>query len=381
MTYVTAGTGHRRAAEAVAQAAAARWPDARVECVDALTYAPGWFQRGYGLTYLFLVQYCSWIWRFTYACSDFGPAYQCMQPLRRWWNLIIARRFVHWLRTQPPDLIVATHFLPADVCAAGRRDGWLRAPVVVVVTDIYPHRFWLAKDADMTAVATATSQQICEMRGLSRERLRVVGIPIGSAFSQPVDRSAVQRRLGCSPQRSTVLVGSGGTTVGRFEAVVEALIGLEHVLPGQLQLLVVCGEDEGTRRRLSGRARTSPMPLHAFGFIENMAELMGVSDLIISKAGGLMVMEALGRGVPLILYHVIPGQERLNACYVEDAGAGRIAHGPRDVARCVRALMEDPARLQATREAAARLARPDAAQRLVAEVLEPLLRSSSASSS
>ncbi|MBI4343598.1 MAG: glycosyltransferase [Candidatus Omnitrophica bacterium] len=373
MTYVTAGTGHRRAAEAVAQALQARWPGAAVECLDALHDTPAWFDRGYGWAYLFLVRHCAWLWRITYACSDWGPLYQIIQPLRHAWNLCVTRRFARRLREAPPDLIITAHFLPADVCGAWRRAGWLRVPLVVVVTDLYAHRFWLSQGADLTVVATEETRRLCEARGVPRERLRVIGIPIAAAFHAPLDREAVAQREGLTPGRMTVLIGSGGTTVGHFERVVEGLLALEAALPGRLQLLVVCGQDEAARQRLAARALMSAMPMRVFGFVETMAELMGVADLMVSKAGGLMVMEALARGVPLVLYHVIPGQERLNARAVQEAGAGCIAHGAGDAARWVRRLLEEPDRLVAMRQACRRLACPDAAPRIVREAVEPLL--------
>ena len=70
MTYVTAGAGHRRAAEAIAEALAERLPDAQVMCVDALCYMPAWFRRAYSATYLLLVRRFAWVWQFSYARVD-----------------------------------------------------------------------------------------------------------------------------------------------------------------------------------------------------------------------------------------------------------------------------------------------------------------------
>ena len=115
------------------------------------------------------------------------------------------------------------------------------------------------------------------------------------------------------------------------------------------------------------------MPVRLFGFVDYMADLMAVSDLIVAKAGGLTVSEALGCGVPLILYHVIPGQERVNARYVARHGAAIIAPTPDAVVRAVRRCLEDPAKLEAMRSAARTLGAPNAARDIVSEVVRPLL--------
>ena len=369
VAYVTAGAGHRRAAEALAQALRDAAPEATVECVDVLTYAPRRFHAFYAQTYLFLVRHLPWVWKISYRLLDHLWLYRLVQPLRRWWNLRIARRFVEFLQERAFDAVVVTHFLPADVCSAGKRAGWLTARLVVVVTDLYPHRFWLSPEADTVVGSTAESAEVLRQRGVAEARIRVRGIPIGKSFTRAASQAATGA-LRMDPQRLTVLVTSGGTTVGSFERVVESLLALETPLPGRVQLLVVCGEDETTKQRLVERARTHAMPMQVFGFVNTMAELMGASDMIVSKAGGLTVSEALAMGRPLILYHVIPGQEQLNARYVARHGAGCVATQVADVAAAVRRCVEEPPYLQAMTAAAQALGHPNAASAIAADILQ-----------
>jgi len=197
----------------------------------------------------------------------------------------------------------------------------------------------------------------------------VIGIPIAKGFHLPIDRSEALRRFNLDAQRRTVLVTSGGMTIGPFEAVVEALLRLEEAVPGRIQLLVVCGENRAATHRLERRAREGKMPARVFGFVDNMPELMGASDLVVAKAGGLTVMETLSEGLPLILYHAIPGQERFNAQYVERSGAALWAHSPADVTAAVRRYLDDPAAFAVMRDAARRLSRPDAAEAIVSQVI------------
>ena len=341
--------------------------------MDALEHTSRRFHAFYAATYLFLVRHAPWVWRVSYALLDWAPVYRLVQPFRRRWNLWICRPLTAWLRELQPDVIVTTHFLVADVCGAGKSAGWLTSALVVVVTDLYPHRFWIAAEAEAFVISTPEGRDVLRRRGIAPERIHVQGIPIARAFTtEAVDRGTLRERLRLSPQRLTVLVTSGGTTVGQFERVVEALAGLEGALPQRLQLLVVCGEDERTRRRLAERAGALAMPIRVFGFIETMAELMAASDLIVAKAGGLTVSEALGRGLPIVLYHVIPGQERMNAHYIVLHGAGIIAKQPRAVAQAVRRLAGNPEWLSRMRATALALARPDAAERIVSEVVKPL---------
>jgi processive 1,2-diacylglycerol beta-glucosyltransferase len=374
VTYVSAGAGHRRAAEAVAEAAKARWPDADIHCCDVLAASTRWFHAAYAWTYLLLVRHLPTLWSVSYHVLDRRTGYRAIQPLRRAWNLWIARRLVARLRQDRPDLVVATHFLPADVYGAARRRGWLTAPLVVVVTDLHPHRFWIAPEADAFVTATPEGAAILRRRGVPPERAHALGLPVARAFASPPDPRALRRRLGLTTDRATVLVTSGGTTVGRFAHVVRALGACEVIRPGRLQLLVVCGENARAKRRLTRWADRQAMPVRVFGFVTNMAELMAASDLVVAKAGGLTISEAMSCAVPLVLYHVIPGQERLNAEHVARHGAALIARTPRDAARLVLdCCVEHPDRLATMRQAAAALDVARAAEAIVTEVIEPLL--------
>lgn len=373
IVYATAGAGHRRAAEAIAQALRVERPEADVQCLDVLEYTPRWFQRGYTWSYLFLVRHLSGIWNISYALLEYPIIYRCVQPVRRAWNLWVARAFVRLLRAQHPAAVVTTHFLSADVCRTAKRAGWWNGAFIVVVTDFHPHWFWVAPEAEAMVIGTAEGAAVLERRGVPRDRIHVVGIPIGRAFSMPADRAALAQRWALTPQRLTVLVTSGGTTVGRFEQVVVELMALEARRPGRMQLLVVCGQDDRIRQRLVQRSVASAMPVRVFGFVEYMAELMAASDLIVTKAGGLTVSEALGRGLPLVLYHIIPGQERMNALYAQRHGAAVIAHRPRAVALAVEQLLDHPQRLGAMRAVTKTLSHSDASRRIVSEVLLPLL--------
>lgn len=373
MTYVSAGTGHRRAAEALAQTLAAAHPSSHVECRDLLDDAPGWFRIGYAGTYLFLVRHFPWAWKWSYHLSDLTLMYRCVQPVRHLWNLWMARRFIQRLKADPPDAVITTHFFPADICSAGKRAGWLRSRLIVVVTDVHPHWFWISPEVDAMVVSTPAAVTLCERRGIARSRVHLMGIPIHPSFARPLDREMLRRQLGIASGRAVVLVTSGGTTIGRFERVVHAIRRLEQEVPGRLQLLVVCGHATDVRERLTRVPLDHQMPMKVFGFIDQMAELMAASDLVVAKAGGLTISEAMVRGLPLILYHVIPGQEQMNANYLVQHGAAIVAQSPEQVAVAIRACLSEPQRLAAMRHATTHMRRPDAAEAIAQRVIQLLV--------
>ena len=82
------------------------------------------------------------------------------------------------------------------------------------------------------------------------------------------------------------------------------------------------------------------IPVKIFNFVENMPTLMHASDIMLCKAGGLIVTESLACGLPMILIDVIPGQETGNAEYVMAYGAGDMSETPVTTSRTAQPLDE-----------------------------------------
>src|SRR5205085_10457999 len=89
------------------------------------------------------------------------------------------------------------------------------------------------------------------------------------------------------------------------------------------------GSNEKLRSQLS--LRDWKHPTHILGFVTNMHERMAVSDLIITKPGGLTTSEALAMGKPLFVLNPIPGQEAANSDFLLGHGAAAKANRIEDL--------------------------------------------------
>ncbi len=309
-------------------------------------------------------------WAGAYNLFDTAWGHAVIQPARQLWNRTVAAKFLASLRASPPSAIVTTHFFPADVAATAKRAGWLKSPLIVVITDLAPHRFWLAPQADLFVVATPRTAEICEARGVPRERLRVIGIPVAPRFANVPSQADAVTRLGLDPSRRTVLLASGGMGVGPLPQLLRAMLGevAEGAVP--TQFAVICGENRELAEQLHRQTRDAPAPVRVLGFVDNMPEWMAAADIMVTKAGGLTITEALAVGVPMVLTGNIPGQEQMNAEYAARHGAAVSAQQPIEAARLVAGLLRDAERLDALRRAARRLGRPDAANEIARLVLD-----------
>src|SRR4051812_23664231 len=149
------GAGHLRAAQAVELALRETRPDALVKNLDVLELTNTAFRRLYGKAYLDLVNQAPHVLGYFYDLMD--------QPRRAnsksdWMRLILEklnlRRFIQFLKDEPQDLVINTHFLPAEIIASLRTRGELAVPQVTVTTDFETHRLWVNQPCDHYFTAT-----------------------------------------------------------------------------------------------------------------------------------------------------------------------------------------------------------------------------------
>jgi processive 1,2-diacylglycerol beta-glucosyltransferase len=353
------GTGHLRAAEAVLLAVRQIAPQAIVESVDVLTLATAPFRFCYAQIYLDLIHWAPEVLGVIYDHFDrprrpkFGPWYQLRVKL----EAMSLRPYVRLLKSQPWDLVINTFFLPAEIVAALRRRGQLRAPQVMVVTDFETHRNWVSQSCELYCTATQEAALYLQWMGVPASATAVTGIPIHPVFSQVKDRAACRQRQGVAADRPVVLLLAGGHGAGPIEEPLLAL--LQSELP--LDIIVVAGQNTEAQRRLQAIAPPERHGLHILGYTNQMDELLAAADLVVTKPGGLTVSEALARGAGLVLINPIPGQEERNCDYLLEEGAAVKENHLPTLPHKVTELLRHPARLERLRRNARRLSRPDAA--------------------
>jgi 1,2-diacylglycerol 3-beta-galactosyltransferase len=272
-----------------------------------------------------------------------------------------------------PSLVVSVHPLLNELARETINAIGSRAPLVTVITDLVTiHHAWTADaSADQYVVASAEAVRVCTSRGIPADRVHDLGLPIRDGFSPSRDAIAGKRELGLDPQRRTLLVMSGGEGGGRLRSILRRVAGTVRSL--NLQVVAICGRNEGLRERLTALAPRFGADAKILGFVDNVADYMRAADALLSKAGPGTIAEAAASGLPIIVCDYISGQEAGNLAYVESRGAGVVALEAPDVSATLRRFFGgDPQVLSDYRQRALESARPHAAQdiaRLLASML------------
>ncbi|HEY8079786.1 MAG TPA: glycosyltransferase, partial [Labilithrix sp.] len=306
VVYSPVGGGHKAAAIATAEAARARGMS--VELVDAFAHAPRWAGEAYVGAHLAGQSATPDLYgQMYYASNRRGDL---LEPVRLRFDALVFGALADRIRALAPKAVVATHHLPLVVLGRERRKGRLDAPVVGVVTDYIAHACWAERGVDAWAVPYGAAKDELVSHGVDAARIVRTGIPVREAF----ERIARARR----PEPTVrALVTSGGFGVGPMTRIVESFAGVRDV-----ELTVVCGAAEKLASRVERVAREAGVVARVLGFEKDMAARVAEAHVVIGKAGGLTVTEALTAGRAMVIASAVPGNEKTNEAFVVEGGAG-----------------------------------------------------------
>ncbi len=359
------GSGHLRASEAVQRALYDGNDPIEVKVVDGLDSARRWFHWLYVDPYWWALRNAPWLWRKVFERRQ-RKLHRATAP--DWVFRRGCREALRQIKNYAPHLVIVTEIGAAEIAALGRREGWFNAPILAVQTDFQTEPPWVQSEIDAYCVASEEARGQLIGWGVLPNRVLLCGIPVDPAFALPFDKNELMQALGLDARRPVVLVMGGGMGPAPLDSVVSSL----ELCGAPMQVLAVAGHDRYLRHRLELLRGRVAMDLHLFGWTENVPELMAVSDLLITKPGGLTTAEALAAGLPMILTSPIPGPEDRHVRYLRQKGVALHAETLNDIPRLASRLLSSPGELREIRRLAREWSRPDAAH-AIAQVATALL--------
>jgi processive 1,2-diacylglycerol beta-glucosyltransferase len=360
------GAGHLRAAEALEKTFKLYGDNLEVRNIDVLNYTNPLFRRLYGKAYLDMVNNMPEVLGWLYDSLD-----KPWENERR--RLALDRLntlpFVKFLQDYKPDLVVCTHFLPAEIIS------WLKAknkvvfPQVIVITDFDAHAMWLCHHYEQYFVAMEETRVHLEKVGINGDKISATGIPIDPIFTEHKGKSEMRQKHGLEPDRITLLVSAGGFGVGKIEQTLKALSEMKT----PAQVVAICGKNEEMKlkvEKLSNELmKTSNVIFKPIGFTKEMDELMSAADIIVGKPGGLTTCEALAKGLVFVVVNPIPGQEERNSDHLLEEGTAIRCNNLPTLAYKIDRMLADETRFDQMKQNTLNFARPKASREIVEKLL------------
>jgi processive 1,2-diacylglycerol beta-glucosyltransferase len=332
-----------------------------VKNVDLLDYSNELIKYLYGKMYLDVVKAFPELYAYSYKHYESSKKFIKPRFLIDKFNF---SDFFEMVENFSPDIVVATHFISEAVLENYRRKREKRFRIAVTLTDYEFHPVWLVSNIDLYFAATEEVKSSLLFHGIPQDKVVTSGIPIHPKFSKEKNRNGLLSKYGLNNQSPVVLISAGSFGVTPLSEVIEDFGSIQE----EFQIMVVCGKNAELRKDLEIKQRSEPRLKRVFGFVDFMDELMVVSDLLITKPGGITVSESIAMGVPMIFIEPIPGQEEANADYLVEQGAGVKARSLPVLLFKLGLLLRNSGKLADMSRRARATARPYAAKTIAEEV-------------
>lgn len=319
--YGSYGGGHLSASRSIRDYIQSNYPDSEIIMVDCIEYINKLFNKVTTKAYVDFSKNARWIWKQLYYGSESGGLARISNSINR----IMAIKLDKLIQEFCPTLIISTHPFSSQMCAILKQKGKVNCTLATVMTDYAPHNQWLVAHefVDYYFVAHEGMKEQLIERGVEPNKIYATGIPLSNRFLLNYDKPKILQEYNLSPDKKTILFFCGGEygfgkdkTFNRLKAIIDTF--------PNLQVIAIAGRNEKMKERFDALVEetNSRNTVKILSYTNQVPELMSVSDLVITKPGGLTTTESLASGLPLIIIDPLPGQEEENADFIEKSGAG-----------------------------------------------------------
>lgn len=335
--YASYGGGHLNAAKSIQECINKNYKNYETELIDCMKYVNKPIEIVTTAAYREMAKKLPWAWGKIYSDSQKGPLAHISSKS----NQILAIKLLKLLREKQPDIIISTHPFGSQMCAYLKRKDKISAKIATIMTDFSPHDQWLVghENTDYFFVAHDRMKEYLISKNIPSTKIFATGIPISSRFLQNYNRDKILQEFNLKENRKNILFFGGGEfglgkakTVEIFNTLVKQF--------DNIQVIAIAGKNEKMKLEFEKIVNDNNKQdsVKVLAFTNKVPELMSISDLVISKPGGLTTSESLASNLPMIIINPIPGQEEENAEFLEIKGTGiwiRKNDSPYDVLKTV----------------------------------------------
>ena len=359
--YASYGGGHLSAARSIKENMETNYEDIDVKLIDCMEYVNKTVNKITTKAYSEMAKKAPKTWGRVYWKSQKGPLAQISTTS----NKILSIKLYKLLKDFEPNLIVSTHPFGSQMCAYLKKHGKLNAKIATVMTDYAPHDQWLVfnKYVDYYFVSHDGMKKELHEKGIPNEKIFATGIPLSNKFLLKYDKPTILKSFCLSPDKKTVLFFGGGEfglgktqTFKTFKSFVEC--------PENIQIVAISGKNQKMKEAFENLVESlnKTDSVKILEYTNQVPELMSISDLVVTKPGGLTTTESLASGLPIVVINPIPGQEEENASYLEKNKVAIWLKKDDNVEVILKDLFSNPEKMQEMKIRARLLAKKNSAK-------------------
>ncbi len=358
--YASYGGGHLNAAKSIENCIKNNYKNIDVEMIDCMKYVNKTIEKITTAAYREMAKKMPWAWGRIYSDAQKGP----LAHITSRSNKIMAIKLLQLLREKKPDLIISTHPFGSQMCSYLKRKNKITAKIATILTDFAPHDQWLVghESTDYFFVAHDKMKDYLISKNVDKNSIFVTGIPISDGFKKQYNKDEILKEFNLSKEKFTVLFFGGGEFgLGktRTSQIFEDFVRETKI--SNIQIIAISGKNSKMKASFeeivtNNKAKENVVILE---FTNKVPELMSISNMVVTKPGGLTTSESLASHLPMVVINPIPGQEEENAEFLESKGIAVWIKKNDNSQEIIEKLLSDKEKLEKMKENTKILAKPN----------------------
>ncbi len=352
LLHISKVSGHKQATIAIENAIKELAPSAEVMNINAFNYTNPISEKIINGLYLGVLKRAPAVWDYLYDNPRIVKAATRFKNRIHTHNSPKLKRLYDSFK---PDVIVCSQAFPCGMVSDFKNAYNINVPLVAVLTDYVPHSFWLYDNVNYYICPDSETKQKLIAKGISEKKIKIYGIPIDPKFNKLGNREAICSKLGLDIRKPKALIMGGGHGLGPIKTIVRSIDRIKI----DLDMLVVCGVNKKLLKWLFRKSKRAKKKILPFGFVDNIEQLMSISNVILTKPGGITTAEALAMNLPMIIVNPLPGQEYHNTQFLLKLGTAVLVDKPRETGKALESLLNHPNELTRLKETIKKIATPN----------------------
>lgn len=320
--YASYGGGHLSAAKSIQKYLEEHYSaEVKSEIIDCMKYINTTLDVVTTGAYREMAKKAPNLWGKVYSNSQSGVLGHVSSRA----NKIMAIKLKKLICEKNPDLIISTHPFSSQMVSYLKKKGKVNCKLATILTDFASHEQWLVGHEYTNFFFVSNDnmeKELCDY-GVAKDKIHVTGIPMSDRFFEKFDRTSILKMFNLVPDKKVILFFGGGEFGLGKERTVQILRSL-ILNAHDYQIIAISGKNEKMKEAFESLVKELNVSLKVkiLGFTDKVPELMSISDLVVTKPGGLTTTESLASHLPIIIINPIPGQEEENAEFLEKHKVG-----------------------------------------------------------
>ncbi len=369
--YASYGGGHLSAAKSINNYLNNNYSNIQTELIDCMKYINTFLEKVTTRAYKEMAKKAPKLWRQVYYRSQKG----LLSRISKDSNKLMARKLAKLICAENPDLIISTHPFSSQMVSYLKKKEILHCKLATILTDFEIHEQWLVgyEYTDLFFVSNEHMKDALIEHNIPLSKIHVTGIPFSDRFLQAFDKDKTFQMFNLDKTKNVALFFGGGEFGLGKDRTVQLLKNLITVAK-DYQIVAISGKN--AKMKLAFEKVVSDVcvenRVRVLPFTDKVPELMSISNVVITKPGGLTTTESLVSKLPIIVINPLPGQEEENALFLEKNKVGIWIRNDDNSEVVLSQIFNSPDKLEEMRKNTELLAKPNSTRQICEIILENL---------